>query len=188
MLQPGCELVSMRIQTSCLRSWCWSALILWTPSGMVTPSQRWCQECSEGYWLEFPFLYLLLLEDTKNWSSNRSSRQVFLRSYSPSPLSPQICPQPLKWQSWETLYLTLPQGGPITRVAQLTSMLQMGSDDSRTWLPGGPPGSFPPFQEATEPPLPLADFVIPAFESSPCPSLTTLSPLVFTYLAEFVLI
>ena len=142
--------------------------------------------------------------------------------FSLSPLSSQICHQPLKWQSWETLHLTLPQGGPITHVAQLTSMFQMGSDDSRTWLPGGPPGSLLPFQEAkergnaffshcllttffdcipkggvweqmsassvpaglvTEPPLPLADFVIPAFELSPCPSLTTLSPLVFTYLA-----
>lgn len=169
MLQPGCELVSMRIQTSCLRSWCWSALILWTPSGMVTPSQRWCQECSEGYWLEFPFLYLLLLEDTKNWSSNRSPRQVFLRSYSPSPLSPQICPQPLKRQSWETLYLTLPQGGPITRVAQLTSMLQMGSADSRTWLPGGPPGSFPPLPGSHWTPSPTGWLCHPCFWIEPLP-------------------
>lgn len=40
---------------------------------------------------------------------------------------------------------------------------------------------------ATEPPFPLADFVIPASESSPCPYLTTLSPLVFTYLAALCL-
>ena len=33
MLQPGCELVSMRIQTNCLCIWCWSSLILWKPSG-----------------------------------------------------------------------------------------------------------------------------------------------------------
>ena len=61
------------------------------PSGMGTPSWRWCQECSEGnksgYWPKFPFLYLLLLEDTKNWSSHHSSRWVFLRSYSPCLLS-----------------------------------------------------------------------------------------------------
>ena len=59
MLQPGCELVLMWIQTSCLRSWCWSSLILWTPSDQSLSCVWLCDpmNCSMP---GFPVLHYLL--------------------------------------------------------------------------------------------------------------------------------
>ena len=152
---------------SCLPSWCWSSCILWAPSEMGNHSWRWFQECSEGnnsgYWPKFPFLYLLLLEETQNRSSHPSSRQVFLRSYSPI-LSSELSTVP------HTIDLGDPSSDPapsdpVTHVAQLNAMLQRGSDNSRTLLPGDPPGSPLPFREARKRkslllPLPTCYFLL----------------------------